>query len=103
MVRFSFVVGAGKLARQKYDDALVKWFSQAMINVAGYEQDNGAVASFECAGSFKFQHDTGKDVCFSKRDRVVVLNILMIVLVLYGLCVYYFSFISNVNKEYNKN
>jgi len=63
MIKITLVVGAGKLARQKYDDNLGKWVCNALRDV-GYEEDRGASLALECAGSFKFQHDTGKNEKF---------------------------------------
>jgi len=61
MVKITLVVGAGKLDRSKYDDDLPKWVSQSLKDV-GYEEDRGADISLQSAGSFKFQHDTGKNM-----------------------------------------
>eukprot|EP00516_Mucochytrium_quahogii_P007155 CAMPEP_0203754006 /NCGR_PEP_ID=MMETSP0098-20131031/7677_1 /ASSEMBLY_ACC=CAM_ASM_000208 /TAXON_ID=96639 /ORGANISM=" , Strain NY0313808BC1" /LENGTH=412 /DNA_ID=CAMNT_0050644847 /DNA_START=26 /DNA_END=1260 /DNA_ORIENTATION=+ len=61
MIKVTLAVGAGKLARQKYDDDLGKWVCGALKDI-GYEDDRGASLSMECAGSFKFQHDTGKNM-----------------------------------------
>jgi hypothetical protein len=42
MICISFVTGAGKLARQKYNE----------MQDLGFEQDSGASCVVECAGSF---------------------------------------------------
>jgi hypothetical protein len=71
MIRITFVVGAGKLARQKYDEAAAKIVTST-LKECGFEEDRGASAVMECAGSFKLQHDTGKNlktvVVFPKVD-----------------------------------
>mmetsp|Transcript_13012 Transcript_13012/g.25258 ORF Transcript_13012/g.25258 Transcript_13012/m.25258 type:complete len:428 (+) Transcript_13012:231-1514(+) len=61
MVKVTLTVGAGKLNRAKYDDELPKWVCNALKDL-GFEDDRGASLSMECAGSFKFQHDTGKNM-----------------------------------------
>lgn len=61
MIRITFVTGAGKLARQKYDDNAAKAVTSTLRDL-GYEEDRGASAVMECAGSFKLQHDTGKNL-----------------------------------------
>lgn len=61
MVRITFITGAGKLARQKYDDGAAKAVTSTLREL-GYEEDRGASAVLECAGSFKLQHDTGKNL-----------------------------------------
>jgi hypothetical protein len=61
MIRITFVTGAGKLARQKYDESAAKAVTTALRDL-GFEQDSGASCVVECAGSFKLQHDTGKNL-----------------------------------------
>jgi len=61
MIRVSLVVGAGKLARQKYPAELPRALVAA-LREAGYQEDSGAALLWECAGSFKHQHDTGKNL-----------------------------------------
>jgi hypothetical protein len=61
MVRVTLVTGAGKLARQKYDDNAAKAVTGALRDL-GFEDDRGASCIPECAGSFKLQHDTGKNL-----------------------------------------
>jgi hypothetical protein len=61
MIRITFVTGAGKLGRQKYDDNAAKALTSALRNL-GFEEDRGASCVKECAGSFKLQHDTGKNL-----------------------------------------
>lgn len=60
-IKFTFVVGAGKLARQKYDAQLPKHLSAALRGI-GYEEDRTASAVEECQGTFKQQHDTDKNL-----------------------------------------
>jgi len=63
MVKLSFVVGGGKLVRQKYSDDLPKIFMGALSSV-GYQDDSTAALEVASAGKFKFQHDTGKNLKF---------------------------------------
>lgn len=63
MIRLSFVVGGGKLVRQKYSDDLPKLFMGAMTN-AGFSEDKSADLSLGAAGKFKFHHDTNKNLKF---------------------------------------
>mmetsp|Transcript_28723 Transcript_28723/g.58830 ORF Transcript_28723/g.58830 Transcript_28723/m.58830 type:complete len:438 (-) Transcript_28723:250-1563(-) len=61
MIRITFVTGAGKLGRQKYDENAAKALTAALRSL-GYEEDRGASCVVECGGSFKLQHDTGKNL-----------------------------------------
>lgn len=61
MIRLTFVTGAGKLGRARYDDGAARALT-ATLRELGYEEDRGASAVLECAGSFKLQHDTGKNL-----------------------------------------
>jgi hypothetical protein len=61
MVRLTFVTGAGKLGRARYDEGAAKAVTSTLREL-GYEEDRGASAVLECAGSFKLQHDTGKNL-----------------------------------------
>ena len=61
MIRLTFVTGAGKLGRARYDEGAAKAVT-ATLREIGYEEDRGASAVLECAGSFKLQHDTGKNL-----------------------------------------
>ena len=61
MIRITFVVGAGKLSRQKYDDKAMQHVTGALKKL-GYVEDRGASCVNECGGSFKTQHDTGKNL-----------------------------------------
>ena len=61
MIRLTFVTGAGKLGRARYDDGAAKAVT-ATLRELGYEEDRGASAVMDCAGSFKLQHDTGKNL-----------------------------------------
>ena len=49
--------------RQKYGDDMPKHCREA-LRAIGFEEDRGACAVMECAGSFKYQHDTDKDLKF---------------------------------------
>lgn len=61
MIRITFVTGAGKLGRQKYDDNAAKAVTSTLREL-GFQEDRGASCVLECAGSFKLQHDTGKNL-----------------------------------------
>uniref|UniRef100_A0A7S2VFV0 Uncharacterized protein n=1 Tax=Zooxanthella nutricula TaxID=1333877 RepID=A0A7S2VFV0_9DINO len=63
MVRLSFVVGGGKLVRQKYTDDLPKVFMGSLANI-GYVNDDSAAVEAGSGGKFKYQHDTGKNLKF---------------------------------------
>lgn len=61
MIRLTFITGAGKLGRAKYDDKADKAMTSTLKEL-GYNEDRGASAVMECAGLFKLQHDTGKNL-----------------------------------------
>lgn len=61
MIRITFVTGAGKLGRQRYDDNAAKTVSSTLRDL-GYVDDRGASCVNACAGMFKSQHDTGKNL-----------------------------------------
>lgn len=61
MIRITFVTGAGKLSRQKYDDKAMQTLTAALRDL-GYAEDRGASCVNECGGSYKTQHDTGKNL-----------------------------------------
>ena len=61
MIRLTFVVGAGKNTRQRYDADAHKAVAQALDKL-GYSEDRGASCVAECGGSYKLQHDTGKNL-----------------------------------------
>lgn len=61
MIRITLVVGAGKLGRQKYDPQALKIVTSTLTSL-GFQEDRGASAIKECAGMYKFQHDTGKNL-----------------------------------------
>jgi hypothetical protein len=61
MIRLTFVVGAGKQNRQKYDAGATKATVTALMN-CGYQEDKGASCVLACAGFYKQQHDTGKNL-----------------------------------------
>ena len=61
MVRITFVTGAGKLGRQKYDDGCARAVTSTLRS-CGFEEDRGASCVRECGGFFKQQHDTGKNL-----------------------------------------
>mmetsp|Transcript_11354 Transcript_11354/g.21669 ORF Transcript_11354/g.21669 Transcript_11354/m.21669 type:complete len:434 (+) Transcript_11354:48-1349(+) len=55
-IRLTFVTGAGKLARQKYDEQAAKAVT-GPLKYLDYEDDAGGGA-----GTYKLQHDTGKNL-----------------------------------------
>lgn len=55
-IRLTFVTGAGKLGRQKYDDNAAKAVTGPLKDL-GYEDDAGGGP-----GTYKLQHDTGKNL-----------------------------------------
>ena len=61
MIKFTFVVGGGKLVRSKYNDDLSKWMISALREV-GYTEDRSAAETFDSQGTFKQQHDTGQNL-----------------------------------------
>lgn len=61
MIRITFVVGGGKLSRSKYDDKAMQALTSTLKQL-DYVEDRGASCILECAGCFKTQHDTGKNV-----------------------------------------
>ena len=61
MLKITFVVGAGKLGRQRYDPNLTKYMG-ATLRDLGFEEDRAASACMECQGTFKQQHDTDKNI-----------------------------------------
>mmetsp|Transcript_15141 Transcript_15141/g.42092 ORF Transcript_15141/g.42092 Transcript_15141/m.42092 type:complete len:439 (+) Transcript_15141:164-1480(+) len=61
MIRITFVTGAGKLGRQKYDEGCAKAVTSSLREL-GFEDDRAASCVRECAGLFKLQHDTGKNL-----------------------------------------
>jgi hypothetical protein len=61
MVRITLIIGAGKQARQKYDDNAIKYVTAA-LQQCGYVEDRAASCIPECAGSYKSQHDTAKNL-----------------------------------------
>mmetsp|Transcript_175 Transcript_175/g.362 ORF Transcript_175/g.362 Transcript_175/m.362 type:complete len:464 (+) Transcript_175:64-1455(+) len=61
MIRITLVTGAGKLGRSRYDENAAKIVGQE-LRAVGYEQDSSASCVKACGGSFKSQHDTGKNL-----------------------------------------
>lgn len=54
-------MGAGKQARQKYDAQAFKAVTTKLQSL-GFAEDRGASCIPECAGLYKLQHDTGKNL-----------------------------------------
>jgi hypothetical protein len=73
MIRITFITGAGKLARQKYDENAAKILTK-VLNELGYVEDKGASCVIESQSCYKSQHDTGKNlktiVVFPKLESV---------------------------------
>lgn len=61
MVRFTFIVGGGKLVRSRYDDDLIRWMASALREI-GYVEDKSAAETFDSQGTFKSQHDIGQNL-----------------------------------------
>eukprot|EP01039_Chlorochromonas_danica_P007228 gene7227-7994_t len=61
MVKFTFIIGGGKLVRSRYPDELGKWMTSALREV-GYQEDHSAAETFDSQGSYKHQHDTGQNL-----------------------------------------
>ncbi|EQC31244.1 hypothetical protein SDRG_11165 [Saprolegnia diclina VS20] len=61
MLRFTFVVGGGKLVRSRYPEELPKWMANALRDV-GFVEDRSAACTMDCQGMFKQQHDTGQNL-----------------------------------------
>lgn len=61
MVKFTFVIGGGKLVRSRYPEELGKWMTSALREV-GYQEDHSAAETFDSQGSYKHQHDTGQNL-----------------------------------------
>jgi hypothetical protein len=59
--RITLITGAGKLGRQKYDASCAKIMVSGLMDL-GYVEDKGASAILECAGTYKSQHDTNKNL-----------------------------------------
>jgi hypothetical protein len=55
-IRITLVTGAGKLARQKYDEGAAKAVTSTLRELEYVEDQSGG------AGTFKLQHDTGKNL-----------------------------------------
>jgi hypothetical protein len=63
MVRITLVVGAGKQSRQKYHESTPKVVTNTLNSSScGYVEDRGASNVADCAGTYKVQHDTGKNL-----------------------------------------
>ena len=60
-IRITFIVGAGKLGRQKYGEDLRRHLCDSLQR-AGFDDDAGAACVNTCQGKFKYQHDTGKNL-----------------------------------------
>jgi hypothetical protein len=61
MIRLTLVTGAGKGGRQRYDPDTQRVVTSTLKDL-GYVEDRAASCVAECSGSFKIQHDTGKNL-----------------------------------------
>ena len=61
MVKFTFVVGGGKLVRSRYSDDMTKWMTNALREL-GFTDDRSAAVDFSSQGTYKQQHDTGQNL-----------------------------------------
>jgi SOS-response transcriptional repressor LexA len=61
MIRLTLITGAGKGGRQRYDPEAQRVVTSTLKDL-GYVDDRAASCVAECAGSFKIQHDTGKNL-----------------------------------------
>ena len=60
-LRFTFIIGGGKLVRHKFDDQLGKYLTAALRKV-GYEEDKAA--SLGSSKVYKMQHDLGQNLIY---------------------------------------
>lgn len=60
-LRFTFIIGGGKLVRHKFDDQLGKYLTAALRKV-GYEEDKSA--SLGSSKVYKMQHDLGQNLIY---------------------------------------
>lgn len=75
MVRFSFIVGGGKLVRSRYAEELPKWITSSLREV-GFSEDRSAAETFDSQGTFKQQHDTGQNLKYIiVYPRVLIANV----------------------------
>lgn len=58
-LRFTFIVGGGRLVRAKYNESLLKWFTAGLREV-GFEDDRGASIGSSCC--YKFQEDLDENL-----------------------------------------
>jgi hypothetical protein len=61
MIKFTFVVGGGKLVRSRYPEDLPRWITNSLREI-GYSEDRSAALDFSSQGTFKHQHDTGQNL-----------------------------------------
>ncbi|CAM9653542.1 unnamed protein product [Chrysoparadoxa australica] len=72
-LRLSFLMGGGKNDRQRFDSNLGKWLAAALREV-GYTEDRGASEIEACMGTFRTQHDLGKNLIYMYVFPVVELK-----------------------------
>jgi hypothetical protein len=60
-LRFTFIIGGGRLVRARYDESLGKWLCAALRKL-DYEEDKGS--SLGSQRAFKMQHDTGQNLIY---------------------------------------
>ncbi|ETV90872.1 hypothetical protein, variant [Aphanomyces invadans] len=61
MIRFTFVVGGGKLVRARYSEQLPKWMTAALREV-GFVEDRSSACTLDSQGTYKQQKDTGANL-----------------------------------------
>ena len=61
MIKFTFIVGGGKLVRSRYPEDLTRWMVSALRDI-GFSEDRSAAETFDSQGTFKQQHDTGQNL-----------------------------------------
>mmetsp|Transcript_14204 Transcript_14204/g.28916 ORF Transcript_14204/g.28916 Transcript_14204/m.28916 type:complete len:694 (-) Transcript_14204:331-2412(-) len=62
MIRLTFLVGAGKQSRSRYDPHAARAVTSALTSTCGYREDRAASCIAACGGTFKLQHDTAKNL-----------------------------------------
>ena len=60
-VAIKFIVGAGKKLRSKYNEENLKVMTDNLRKLE-FVEDRGASACKECQKTYKYQHDTDKDL-----------------------------------------
>ena len=79
MIKFTFIIGGGKLVRSRYDESMSKWIVSSLKSI-DFVEDRSAACDYNSQGTFKQQHDTGQNLktiiifprvaCANKKDDV---------------------------------